>query len=181
MLLPLENVETPDPYGVGCANTQRFFNWQYERASMAVYGRPMPKHDPRAKARPLARSLILNAGAMLVMALLVTLPIICNDSWRFQRMRRSVRYTLMGVVLGVLFLFALLPSFSKNLSGLVFLPANLVQGLSWWLPDSLALVVVLSVVCPIAMYLLVQRIFLASEITTWGQSTQSTWEIGRKL
>jgi len=32
-----------DPYAVGCGNSERFLDWQFNRATIAVFGRPIPR------------------------------------------------------------------------------------------------------------------------------------------
>jgi hypothetical protein len=163
-----------NPYGVGCANSRRFLDWQYERASMAVYGRLMPKNDPNVTAPPRLRLRILDVGGFLAFGLLAMLPMMMNDWWRFQRLRKWLRSSLVSAVLGLAYA-ALMASLVNRF------PASPVQLASWMLPQSLAIVVCVCIAAPCAVYWLMQRLLLASEIGTWGQASQSAWEIGRKL
>jgi hypothetical protein len=155
-----------NPYATGCHNTARFQDWQYERASMAVYGRLMPKNDAKVKARPRARTWILNVGAILTLALLVVFPILMIDWWRLQKLSKGVRRTVIWVYLGGVFGASVLPILI-GFRDIIYLPSNAVQVLSWWLPDNMALVILLAAGAPCVIYWALQRVFLASEIVAW--------------
>ena len=114
-----------NPYAVGCTNTQQFFDWQFARATTAVYGQ-----DRHAPARPGLRIQVLSLGAILTIAMLV-FPFVALKDW--YRMNRLPKWWWTGFY-GVLLL---------GWFGLTFPTGNLrieggFQWLSWHLPDDLA-------------------------------------------
>jgi hypothetical protein len=162
--------EVYNPYGVGCGNSKRFLDWQYERASLAVYGKPMPKNDARVTAPVHIRTEILNIGGILSCSLMVILPLYVNDWWRFQRLQKSIRYTALTIVIAAYFAVLLLPSYLPGAKERSFVPSNAMQVLSWWLPDSMAAVIPICILVPLALYFLTERVFLRSEIAMWDSA-----------
>jgi hypothetical protein len=166
-------LEVYDPFAVGCDNSQRFSDWQYERASLAVYGRWV-RPDRTPTAVPPARSIILNIGAMWTCALASLFPVALADYWRFRRLPMAVRTWVLVLIAGSMFTFVFVPEMLPGMRDLVYRSGNPMQWFSWQLPDSLAIVIALSVAAPLATYLSMERLFLRGELTQWGARAGQT-------
>jgi hypothetical protein len=167
----IDGLRVYNPYAVGCQNSRQFFEWQYRRATLAVYGRWVPP-DQVPDAVPGARIRILNLGAMLCGALLAAFPIFLADWWRFRRLPLRLRTFVLSLLavglMAVIYLPWILP-------GTRFLAYHYpMQWVSWSLPDSLALVAILSAAFPIALYLAIEKLFLGSELVAWTQTPAQT-------
>jgi hypothetical protein len=161
-------------YSTGPNNSPRFFDWQFERATEAVYGRPLnPRQLNVAKKTGLtpitarARMRILNLAAM---ALFLLVLIFCRELFRWHRVRalsRLARGLLMTAVAAPP-LGAILFLFFTPLGGATSISQQLIQWLllriSALLPDNL-LALTLAAVLPVAlMYLLLERLFAKTEL-----------------
>ena len=79
-----------NPYGMGPDNSRRFFEWQYLRATVAVYGHQIPFEDYKrlASLRPLnrqARLMLLNLGAIVCWVILLVDVMLIAMHWRIGR------------------------------------------------------------------------------------------------
>ena len=80
-----------NPYSLGPANSARFFEWQFRRATEAVYGQAIDYADyqsPHVRFRPLlrqARLAILNLSACACWVLLLFNLAFTAMHWRFRR------------------------------------------------------------------------------------------------
>jgi hypothetical protein len=80
-----------NPYSLGPANSTRFFEWQFRRATEVVYGQAIDYADyqsPHARFRPLlrqARLAILNLSACACWVLLLFNLAFTAMHWRFRR------------------------------------------------------------------------------------------------
>jgi hypothetical protein len=163
-----------NPYSTGPNNSPRFFEWQFERATEAVYGRPLnPRQLDKAKetglkpvtARPRMR--ILNLAAM---ALFLLVLIFFREFFRWRRVRtlsRLARGLLMAAVAAPP-LGAILFLFFTPLGGATSISQQLIQWLlfrvSALLPANL-LAVATAAAVPIAlMYLLLEKLFAQTEL-----------------
>ena len=155
-----------NPYATGCENSHRFMDWQYERASTDVYGRPMPVSDVGVVAVPRVRTRILNLGGILTFSMLTMFPLVGFDWWRFRHFPRWLRYGIMGAALAAFPVVFLAPIAGK---GGIEAPQHAMQWLSWWLPDNLALPVALAILLPTATYWAVERMFLRTEWIAWNR------------
>jgi hypothetical protein len=75
-----------NPYSMGAGNTRRFLEWQYRRATLAIYGREIPFNDYHPTTlRPLkqqARFVVLNIAACLCWLLLLVNAVFLAMHWR---------------------------------------------------------------------------------------------------
>ena len=157
-----------NPYGVGCENTKRFLEWQYERASLAAYGQLIPSGEAHVRAVPRLRTQILNVGMMLACGLLVMFPVMLADWWRVRRLPKWLRYGLAGMVAVVFFGVALGPIVFPGFRNIVGAPREAAQWISWWMPDGLTTVVIAAASVPLMIYGVIEKVFLGSEWTAWG-------------
>jgi hypothetical protein len=124
---------------VGSDNSQRFLEWQFARATEAVYGQPVDVSAidalPRMKTRMQQVRAQMIIAALALLYLLTQMCALHLSGWRSIRNIRAGLSLLLGVtpVLAVFFLFvAPLPS-----SGGDFLMGSLILHLSEVLPVSL--------------------------------------------
>ncbi len=88
----LRGVAIYNPYGNGPANSRRFFEWQFQRATTAVFGHPVSFDAYRhAKSawRPLTRQprfLLLDTAVCLFWELLMVNALLLGMHWRLQRL-----------------------------------------------------------------------------------------------
>jgi hypothetical protein len=158
-------------YAVGPQNSKRFLEWQFERATEAVYGRVIPLLQYGAAfhagltpvtARPRMRILILSAD------LLAILMLVYLTEWtRWHRLRR-----LPGPLRGALpFVFpfvvvaidGVVQWFYSFPLGTALVHAALLQ-LSNLLPNNLLVVTTAAMVPVMGMYWLVEKQFSKSEL-----------------
>ncbi len=158
-------------YSVGPRNSHRFVEWQFERATQAVYGRVIPIMQYGAAsdaglvpvtARPRMRILILWAD-MLAVLMLVYL----TEWTRWYRLRRlpvPVRDVLpFASVFGVLAIEGIVMWIYRIPLGTALVHAALLQ-LSDLLPNNLLVVTIAGAVPAIGMYWLVEKQFSKSEV-----------------
>jgi hypothetical protein len=95
----LRGVAVYNPYSVGAGNSVRFFEWQFRRATEAVYGEPIDyaeyqRHRPTV--RPLtrqARVAILNLSACAAYVMLLVNIVLATLHWRG---RRVFKWNVLG-------------------------------------------------------------------------------------
>lgn len=163
-----------NPYSIGDHTTGRFNDWQFERATAAIYGRAVSPTDyPKAKdslspAADRPRVQIVNLAVALFCALLlVYLTEVVN--WHVLARFSTLTLTLMfatafgpGLIL-MAFVFDLVPS--------LLMKALLVKSYMWIaqsIPNLLALT--LAAIVPIvALYLLLEWQFKQSELPKWKE------------
>lgn len=180
-----------NPYSAGPRNSKRFFEWQFERATEAVYGRVIPVKQYAAAwrvgfvpvtARPRARILILSAR-LLALLLLVYL-IECTRWHRLRRLPDGLRSALPLVSLWAMWVIgAGVQDFLRSVYsfpiGTAVVHAALLQ-LSSLLPDNLLAVTAAAMVPVMGMYWLVEKQFSKSELlgpirqsSAWGRIMQA--------
>ena len=107
----LRGVAIYNPYSFGPANSARFFEWQFRRATEGVYGvaidyADFKRHRPRV--RPLthqARMAILNLAACASGVMLLANLVFAAMHWRFRRVfdwQNAAGCLLMVLMVGVL-------------------------------------------------------------------------------
>jgi hypothetical protein len=152
-----------NPYAVGCENSQRFFDWQFARATAATYGRTVSRSEYKQLddewfskmviARP--RTQLVGIVVTLGFAFLLLLLTMIND-WRpFRQLGRPLRHACLGL----LFAFPI---------AMVILELNtvdIIQWVSWTLPDNLFAAVLVATVPLVLLYCGVDKLFRESEIT----------------
>lgn len=125
-----------NPYAVGCGNSRRFEEWQFNRATLAVYGRPLVLDTSdgwyNAEARaPVAgiRTQLISLAVIPGLSLTLVLSAMVFEWYWFRRLPRAVRIAVMSVA-GVLASGLLILTPFSNL--------DFVQWLSWSLPADTA-------------------------------------------
>ena len=108
----LGGVKIYNPYSFGPANSARFFEWQFRRASEAVYGEAIDYADfkrYRPAVRPLtrqARFAILNLAACASGVMLLANLVFAAMHWRFRRVfdhgQKALGVLLMAPIVCVL-------------------------------------------------------------------------------
>jgi hypothetical protein len=124
-----------DPYAVGCGNSERFLDWQFNRAAIAVFGRPVPRRkdeccyvgDFNVVVTSL-RTQFVTVAAMTGFGMFAMIVVLVNNGHRFRRLGRPVRITIMSLVLAAGFAVVMLDAWDKLV---------LTQWVSWALPSSL--------------------------------------------
>ncbi len=173
-----------NPYSVDSRNSERFFKWQFERATAAVYGRAIPIMQYGAAsraglvpitARPRMRILKLST-AMLGVLLLVYMGE-WSRSYRVRSLPDSAREALPFVPL--LTFFAIVLSVDLNYSfslGTALVHAALLRVSDY----SLLVVTAVAVVPVVGMYWLLEKQFSQSEMvgpirqySAWGRLKQA--------
>lgn len=175
-----------NPYSVDPQNSRRFFEWQFERATQAVYGRviPITRYDWRAvptpvTARPQMRILTWWADLLAVLLL-----VYLTEWTRWHRLRRPSDL-VRGALLAPVFLFVVVAiegivrSFNAFPLGTALGHAALLQ-LSNLLPTNLLAVTAAATLPVMGMYWLVEKQFTKSELvgpiqrpTAWGRRMQA--------
>jgi hypothetical protein len=174
----LGGIAVYNPYNFGPANSARFFEWQFRRATEAVYGQPIDYADfNEPRLRPLmrqARLSILNLAACACWAMLMVNVVLAAMHWRFRRV--FVRQNAPGLLLIVPTLGVLLIDWSPMSHGVDPLSLSLVNALllrvSALLPAALPSVA-LAAVLPVALlWWTAARLFRGVEISP-GAATKA--------
>jgi hypothetical protein len=151
-----------NPYAVGCANSSRFFDWQFSRATLGVYGRSIARQE-FAVGDVVDKHLVLTSvrnqtigvaeiAGILILGVLI--PLI-GDWHRFRRLAQPVRvaiYVLAGA-LGVGIFMATVPG-----------RLDILQWLAWALPSDLTATIAVAVFVLAALYWATYRVFNAIEL-----------------
>jgi hypothetical protein len=149
-----------NPYAVGCGSSDRFFDWQFNRATSAVYERPIP---PDKDIRMITgyrvvtslRTQFVNLMAYSVIALLAMIVSIAVDGYRFRRLPRVVRGTLISIAVAAGAVAMMLDAGDK---------LNLTQWLAWALPQSTALLAAVAIPVLALLYWLLDMLFRQVEL-----------------
>ena len=94
-----------NPYSVGPGNSERFFEWQFRRATQAVYGQAIDYAEfqrHRSAVRPLmrqARLATLNLGACVCWVMLLINVAFTAWHWRFRRVFAHGQTVLGGLLM----------------------------------------------------------------------------------
>jgi hypothetical protein len=170
-MLTVLGVTFYNPYSSGEESSPRFIEWQFERATTAVYGRPISLAEYDAKLlRPARvtwspRMQILNGGAILALVLLVAF---LGEVARWHRLSRTFSgRSIAMVVAGAPVLSVMLDTFYDIRHGTLITPATegLLLHLSRILPPGFLPVIVAAAVPVITMYALLEWQFGKSEMT----------------
>ncbi len=157
-----------NPYTTDSASSERFVDWQFERAATAAYGQSMTRvqyrellqQDSLPQKSVEKPRLFLTRTALLLALILAVLWFIELMRWNGFRQSKRVR----NFTLGVLVVLYVLPSFlelyfhHKSHGGRLLLP--LVDGamlrISLWLPHATSLAVLVSLVPAVVLYFLLE-------------------------
>jgi hypothetical protein len=123
-----------NPWAVGCLNSERFLDWQFNRATLAVYERPIPrkKDDDIVDSYVVVTSLrtqFVTIAAITGLAMLCMTGALLNDGHRFRRLAGPVRTTIISVMGAAGCTLMLLDASDKLV---------LTQWVAWVLPQSLS-------------------------------------------
>ena len=176
-----------NPYSVDPGNSRRFFEWQFERATEAVYGRviPIKQYGEASRvglepvtARPRMRILLLWAALIAVLVLVYLIEV---TRWqRLWRVPDHLRGALPFVSLFVVIVIDIVGQLVSRCSlGTALVHAALLQ-LSDLLPGNLLVVTAAALVPVMGMYWLVEKQFSKSELlgpirqsAAWGRMAQA--------
>ncbi|MEO6208633.1 MAG: hypothetical protein ABIQ10_00785 [Gemmatimonadaceae bacterium] len=169
-----------DPYTTAVSNSERFVEWQFARATRAVYGYSISLSQSRAgiQAEPMITGSrvmqLLNGGAAVTLALFITW-IFEVLRWNVLGRRRVLRYSV-NAILGGTYLWGLAYWFHYiTRARRIILP--LAEKVLWWestlLPDNIAVVAITAVIPAIVMYALLEWQFARSELTVRVPKAQS--------
>ncbi len=154
-----------NPYAVGCGNSERFLDWQFNRATVAVYGRPLPRdknmdwmegHVVVTGARTQVINIVEIAGSVMV-AMIVVLVF---DWHRFRRFADSTRIIVISLA-GTAGAAVLLLGMSDD--------GDPAQWLSWTLPQSLPAAIAVTVPAFALLYWLLDTLFRQIELVDKAQ------------
>jgi hypothetical protein len=158
-----------NPYAVGGDNSQRFFDWQFARATLATNGRSIPRSEYQGpghwnppSATPPARIQILQIAAILSFALVLLGSVMAFDWYRFRRLTQIAR----GIIGLVLFSSLCTIMLQDRPPGRIFEESrlnSLLLRLSWTLPDSLFIVIAVGAATLAGIYWLVDKVLREAE------------------
>jgi len=140
-----------NPYAVGCTNSQQFFDWQFARATAAVYG-----YDRHAPARPGLRIQVLSLGSILSFAMLIFVFIALKDWYRLNRLPKWW-WTSFYAVLALGYIGLIFPMGNGRIEGGI-------QWLSWHLPDRLPAVIGIWASVTLVLCLLLDKLTREAEL-----------------
>jgi hypothetical protein len=151
-----------NPYAVGSENSQRFFDWQFARATRAAYGRSIPLSEYKYPSSllsmvPPLRIQMLNI-VMIIAGLLIVICCIEGRFWRrFWWLSKPLRMIYIVLLIASMGACAYLsPPFNETWDTLVLC-------ISWTLPDN-ALIASIAVVLPLAgLYWIADKLCRVSE------------------
>jgi hypothetical protein len=161
-VVTIYGVTAYNPFAVGCHNSSEFLDWQYKRAGS----------HRRLEATP--RTRILTATGLATLALITFLPMFLSDWWRVRRLPAKLRASILTVSFVLLFAVAIVPPFYDSGPALLFRFNNVLQWVSWTLPDDTRLATAIMIAIPIALYFIIERLFLASELLPVSGQIQPT-------
>jgi hypothetical protein len=163
-----------NPYSAGPANTKRFFDWQFGRATEAVYGHPITPRNFNASRkagllpsteRPAIR--FLNLAAFTFLSLLLILVGEGCQSYRIRQLARPTKWIIGTALIGPP-VIALTDLFLRSIGGNQNVISQLIQRVllsaAALLPENLAAVVAAAALPVLAVYWLLERQFAKSEI-----------------
>lgn len=138
----MDGVEVYNPWAVGCDNSERFLDWQFNRASVAIYGKPIPRNQlagAQSVLTPLAvpalRARIFSVISLAVGLMLITLVSMCGDWYRLQLVTGRILLQVVATML------CAVPIVSQSF---------LARWASWSLPGSLPVATAIAII-PIAL------------------------------
>jgi hypothetical protein len=172
-VLTVLGVSFYNPYSSGEGSSQRFIEWQFERATTAVYGRPisLEEYDADGAVRPprvtrSPRMQILNGGAILALVLCLAF---LGELARWHRLSgtRPGRTIAMVVTIAPMFLVIADMIYGIKHGTQLITPATeaILLHASRILPSGVLPVIVTAAVPVIAMYALLEWQFGKSEMT----------------
>jgi hypothetical protein len=151
-----------NPYAVGCGNSEGFLDWQFQRATVAIYGHPIPRKkdegwyvvDSHVVVTSL-RTQIVTVAAMTALGMIAMIGGMMNDWHRFRRLGRPVRVVILSVLAVAGFALVLLDAGDKLV---------LTQWISWALPSNLGGAVAVAVPVLAILYWVLDSVFLRVEL-----------------
>jgi hypothetical protein len=151
-----------NPFAVGCGNSERFLDWQFNRASVAVYGRPFPRENGligHVVITSLRTQLVTVAGLLGIIFLCMSGALL-NDWHRFRRLAGPVRVTIISLLSATGFAAMMLDATDQ---------LNFAQWLSWALPQSLPAAVAAAALGLALLYWLLDTLFRQIELVDKAQ------------
>jgi hypothetical protein len=150
-----------NPYAVGCGNSERFFDWQFSRATLAVYGISIPRVKSPGESSVDSvvvvtgvRTQVVTVALIALYLLMGMLATLTGDWFRFRQLPQWVRATLMAFG-GAAGFGCLIWAITDRLDP--------VQWLSWSLPASLSGAIAVAMLVLAALYWCTYRLFRQAE------------------
>lgn len=171
-VLTVLGVSFYNPYSSGEGSSPRFIEWQFERATTAVYGRPvsLEEDDAEGAVRPARvtrspRMQILNGGAILALVLLIAF---LGELARWHRLSRTRQGRTIAMVVTIAPMFMVIADMIYGImhGTQLITPATeaVLLHLSRILPPGFLPVILVAAVPVIAMYALLEWQFGKSEM-----------------
>jgi hypothetical protein len=162
-----------NPYAVGCGNSERFLDWQFSRATIAVYGRPLPRDKTVdgwyvVESYTVVTSLrtqIVTVAFITVLAMLSTIVALLSDWRRFRRLSGFARVTILSVAGAAGFAVVMLDSSNKFV---------LTRWISWALPQSFGGAVAVAVPSLAILYWVLDTLFSQVELVGKPETTDGS-------
>lgn len=149
-----------DPYAVGCDNSRRFLEWQFRRATVAIYGHPIPpdkKQIPTwSTAIPGLRTQLVSIVTLMVFSLLSLLIAMTFDWNRTRRLPDTARTGakwLVGAAVAAL------------LSLISLRDIDIIQWVSWSLPSGVVAAIAVECVVLALLFLGIDKLSRELEFT----------------
>jgi hypothetical protein len=151
-----------NPYAAGCENSERFLDWQFSRATTAVYGRPLPRDKNAGWYAVYSHVVVTSLRTQFVtvafitgLAMLATIVTLLNNWHRFRRLAASARVTIFSLAGAAGFALVMLDSSN------IFI---LSQWVSWALPQSFAGAAAVAIPSLAILYWVLDALFRRVEI-----------------
>jgi hypothetical protein len=155
-----------NPYSVGQGNSQRFLDWQFERATQAVYRKAIPISQAAAlsKMKPelkQARAQII-IDALVLLYLLIQMCALHLSNWkRLRHAGRGLRLSIGAAPMVALYPVVLAPAL--NPAGQSYFLESTVLRLSSALPESLWVLGLIAFAAIAGLYWLADRLWVENE------------------
>ena len=144
-----------NPYAVGCNNSRRFLEWQFNNATVAVFGKPIALDknvDPYVEQTPVTKGSrqLVDIAAIIGFSMLAMLIAMVFDWRRFRALPSWLRIAMMSLV-------------GASAGGLFLLVAtfklDVIQWIAWTLPASPAGTIAVVLVVLALLYMAIERLF----------------------
>jgi hypothetical protein len=144
-----------NPYAVGCDNSRRFLEWQFNKATVAIFGRPIALDknvDPYVEQTPVTEGgrQLIDIAAIIGFSMLSMLIAMVFDWSRFRALPNWLRAAIMSLVgAAACGLFLLAATFKLDV----------IQWIAWTLPASPTGAIAVLFLALTLLYLAIDRLF----------------------
>jgi hypothetical protein len=150
----VQGVRIYDPYAVGPENSQRFFDWQFARATLDAYGRSISRSEYQFPAAPPPvipplRIQILHIAAIIAWLLIGLSYVEILDWHSFRRPPHLIPRIIWAIPIAPYFVVSfLIPRFITDVERHC---DSLLLRVSWVLPDNI-LIIIAAAAMPLALF-----------------------------